>query len=194
MSIHMNRKAIVGRLPGRFGILVLVGGCFLLGAGIAAGYRYSDRYSMELDPSGKERVGEQTFNDVKAFFDEAERAIETKNLKTLMSLYSENYSDGQHDKNSAEQIWQRIFATFDTMATHHNMGFVNTSAEKNVAILLCSGLLLGIPKGEERAITIDNWNQQEHVLVKEAGKWTLIGTYGRARKRLWFDKPMHPLF
>jgi len=32
------------------------------------------------------------------------------------------------------------------------------------------------------------------VLVKEQGAWKLIGTYGHDRKRLWFDKPMHPLF
>jgi len=60
-------------------------------------------------------------------------------------------------------------------------------------------LLLGVPslnaKSKQKGlITIDNWAQQDHVLVKEAGKWKLIGTYGPERKRLWFDKPMHPLF
>ena len=54
---------------------------------------------------------------------------------------------------------------------------------------------MGAPDPKKKGlITIDNWANQDHVLVKEGGKWKLIGTYGLERKRLWFDKPMHPLF
>ena len=111
-----------------------------------------------------------------------------------MELYSDNYSNGIHDKKAAKQIWERIFSTFDAMAMRHNMKLEKISAEKNMVIFQCNGLLLGVPDIKKGPITIDNWNNQEHVLVKEAGKWKLIGTYGPERKRLWFDKPMHPLF
>ncbi len=194
MPFHTSKLTVTVSRAGKRAAFVLVGCCLFLGVAIAAAYKMSDRYSLKIDPADKQEVGEKTFNEVKAFFDEAEEAIETRNLEGLMSLYSDNYSDGEHDKKSAQQIWRRIFGTFDRMATHHNMRFVNTSTENDFAILRCSGLLLGKPEGEIRPITIDNWNEQDHVLVKEDGKWRLIGSFGRERKRLWFDKPMHPLF
>jgi len=168
---------------------------FLILANVgAADYKYSDHFSVEVDHAGKEMVGEETFNEVMAFFHDAERAIETKDLNALMDLYSDNYANGDHDKEAAEKIWTRIFTVFDSMAAHHNMRFVNAAPETNLVIVRCSGLLVGKPENQQDIITIDNWNQQDHVLVKEAGRWKLIGTYGQQRNRLWFDKPMHPLF
>jgi len=194
MHFNTSKLTVVVPLARKPVAFVLAGCCLVLGVAIAATYSFSDRYSMKIDPADRQEVGEKHFDEVRAFFDTAEEAIETKNLEALMSLYSDNYSDGEHDKKSARQIWRRIFSTFDEMATHHNMRFVNTSKGKDFAILRCSGLLLGKPKSETRAVTIDNWNQQDHMLVKEGGKWKLIGSFGRERKRLWFDKPMHPLF
>jgi hypothetical protein len=162
--------------------------------GAMAEQALSEKYSMEIDPKSRERLGEQTYQEVLTFFHDAEVAIETKNIDALMDLYSENYTDGQHNRDSAREIWTRIFATFDTMATHHNMKLVNVTEKRNVVIFRCSGLLLGVPDIKRGSITIDNWNQQDHVLALENGKWKLLGTYGEARKRLWFDKPMHPLF
>jgi ketosteroid isomerase-like protein len=184
----------IKRLAINYTIPILIG--VLLVTGVANGeqHSFSDKYSMKVDPAAKQQLGEEAFNEVMAFFHAAEKAIETKDLEALMDLYSENYRDGEHDKKSAEQIWSRIFSTFDTVATHHNMKLVSLSADKNTVILSCSGLLLGAPNTKKRLITVDNWTLQDHVLVKEAGKWKLIGTYGKDRNRLWFDKPMHPLF
>jgi hypothetical protein len=180
-------------------IATLIGVCFITGVAIGAEYKISDDYAMIVDPAAKQQLGEKTFSEVMMFFHEAEKAIETKDLKALMSLYSENYTDGEHNKKSAEEIWKRIFATFEIMATRHNMKLVNMAKDKNMVIFRCSGLLLGVPNPnikikQKGLITIDNWVLQDHVLVKEAGKWELIGTYGTEQKRLWFDKPMHPLF
>lgn len=180
-------------------IASLAGAFFITGIAIGAEHKLSDKYAMEVEPSAKQQLGEQTYSEVMAFFHEAEKAIETKDIKTLMSLYSENYTDGEHNKKSAEEIWERIFATFDMTSTRHFMNLVKVAEDKNMVIFRCSGLLLGVPKPDSKmkqqgSITIDNWALQDHVLVKEAGKWKLIGTYGTERKRLWFDKPMHPLF
>ena len=156
-------------------------------------YQIADKYSMSIDPAAKQQLGEQAFNEVTMFFRTAENAIETKNLWVLMAQYSDNYRDGDLDKKSVEQAWRRIFSKVDAMATLHNMKLVNISADKNMVVLQCSGLLVGVPDPEKGPITIDNWNKQDHVLVKEDGEWKLIGTYGVEQKRLWFDKPMHPL-
>lgn len=184
----MNRLAIT------CGASVLIAASIFTGTASGVEHQLSDKYSVHVDPAAKKQLGENTFNEVMAFFDSAEKAIEAKDLESLMALYSDNYSDGEHDKKSARQIWEKIFSRFERMAMHHNMKLGKVSSDKNMVVFQCSGLLLGAPDPKERPNTIDNWTNQDHVLVKEAGKWKLIGTYGSERKRLWFDKPMHPLF
>lgn len=178
------------------GAAILVAACLFSGVAIGAEHKMSDKYSLEVDPAAKQQLGEKTYHEVMMFFDSAEKAIETKDLKTLMALYSDNYTDGDHDKKTAEQTWKRIFDTFDTMAMLHRMKLEKMSEDKNMVVFQCTGILVGVPnqKKEANPITIDNWTNQDHILVKEGGKWKLIGTYGLERKRLWFDKPMHPLF
>ncbi len=194
MTFLTNSINTINRLVIMFGVPILIAVSLFAGTAMGGEHRLSDRYTMEVDPAAKQKLGEQTFNELMLFFQEAERAIETKDLEALMALYSENYSNGDHDKKAAKKIWERIFATFDTMAMRHNMSLGKVSTEKNMVVFQCNGLLLGVPDTKKMPITIDNWNNQEHVLVKEAGQWKLIGTYGLERKRLWFDKPMHPLF
>ena len=195
----MISMASINRLAIKNVIATLIGVCFIAGVAIGAEHKLSDKFDMYVDYAAKQQLGEQTFSELMVFFHEAEKAIETKDLKALMGLYSESYTDGEHNKKSAEEIWERIFATFEMTATRHNMRLVKMAEDKNMVIFRCSGLLLGVPNQNAKMkqkgpITIDNWALQDHVLVKEAGKWKLIGTYGTERKRLWFDKPMHPLF
>lgn len=197
MSFQIN--SLPANRPIKDLISVLLGACLLAGVAIGVEYKLSDRYAMEVDAAAKQQLGEKTFSEVMTFFHAAEIAIETKNLEALMALYSDDYSNGDHDKRGVEQIWKRIFSTFETMATHHNMKLVNISATKkeanrNTVVFNCSGLLMGIHDPQRGVVTIDNWTQQDHVLIKEDGKWKLFGTYGKDRKRLWFDKPIHPLF
>tara|TARA_B100001964_G_scaffold227095_2_gene276674 strand:+ start:2142 stop:2744 length:603 start_codon:yes stop_codon:yes gene_type:complete len=161
---------------------------------VAKERQLSERYAMEVDSTARERLGDSTYTAIMSFFHDAEVAIENQSIDDLMTLYSDNYTDGSHDKESAREIWTRIFSTFEFMATHHNMKLISVTNNKNVVVFRCSGLLLGAPNVEKGVITIDNWNKQDHVLTLEDGNWRLLGTYGQERKRLWFDKPMHPLF
>lgn len=156
-------------------------------------HQIPDGYSMNIDAAAKQQLGEQTFNEVAMFFQTAQKAIETKNMEALMAQYSDRYRDGDLDKKSVAQAWQRIFARVNSLATVNNMKLVNISADRNMVVLQSSGLLVGVPGDEKWPVTLDNWNKQDHILVKEAGEWKLIGIYGPEQKRLWFDKPMHPL-
>ncbi len=193
MSLFAGNMASIDYRAKRYAIFVVTVLCFFSGPTIGEEYKFSDRYSVKTDPSIREQLGEKLFDEVMAFFHTAEKALETKDLEALMDLYSENYSDGEHDKKSAERIWKRIFSTFDKMATIHNMRLINVSPDKNLVIMRCTGLMAGKPEGDKGVITIDNWNQQDHVLIREDGRFKLIGSFGLERKRLWFDKPMHPL-
>lgn len=153
----------------------------------------ADRYSMNIDPAAKQQLGEKTFNELTIFFQTAQMAIETKNMAALMAQYSDHYRDGDLDKDAVEQAWRRIFARLDNVATLNNMKLVNVSEDGNMVVLQSTGLLVGVPDSEKWPVTIDNWDKQDHMLFKEGGEWKLIGIYGPERKRLWFDKPMHPL-
>lgn len=153
----------------------------------------SDRYALHIDPAAKQQLGDQTFNEVSMFLQTTQKALEAKDTVTLMAQYSDHYRDGDLDKKSVEHAWRRIFARLDTVAALNNMKLVNISADRNMVVLQSSGLLVGVPENEKWPVTIDNWNNEHHILVKEGGAWKLIGIYGPERKRLWFDKPMHPL-
>lgn len=152
-----------------------------------------DYFTVYLDPNSQKQLGEKNYNEILDFFKKAETAIEANDIDGVMALYSKNYVNGLHDKKSAKRIWKRIFKLFDGMATKHMMKLV-THSNGNVAVISCSGFLMGIPKGEKDLITIDHWANQDHIIAKEGGKWKLIGTSGKEEKRFWFDKPLHPLF
>jgi len=175
-------------------IFIMFASAMPAGLTFADQHRLSDRHKMEIDNSLKEHLGEKTAKEVMSFFHRAETAIQSRNIEALMALYSDGYRDGDHDKAAARKIWERIFKRFNELATRHNMSLVTKSSDKDLVIMRCSGILLGITEGVSGPVPIDNWNQQDHVLKKEGGQWKLIGSFGKERKRLWFDKPMHPLF
>lgn len=191
-----NKQRHLSHRPRTIGIAIFLTAALTVPAAstFADQHRLSDRHKMVIDSSLKEHLGEKTAKDVTSFFHRAETAIQSRNIEALMALYSDGYRDGDHDKAAARKIWERIFKRFIKMATRHNMKLVTTSSDKDLVIMRCSGILLGIPEGGSAPIAIDNWNQQDHVLKKEGGQWKLIGSFGKSRKRLWFDKPMHPLF
>ncbi len=195
--------SLKNRLEGKSGlmipaILLLVG--FLVSymapvakAAAANDEEFSEYFTINIDPKDRKKIGEETYQSVVSFFDSAEKAIEHEDLTTLMSLYSDSYSNGDRTKKEVETVWKRLFAQFDLMATIHNMRFIS-KAKSPVMIIRCSGLLVGNPANERNLITIDNWTNSDHILAKENGKWKLVGTSGREQKRFWFDKAMHPLF
>lgn len=208
MKFQLNSTVTIGRLVTKYAITILAGVCLFSFLEVAIGaeqkptehdeqadHEYADRFTWKADPASKQQLGEATYNELVVFFDTAEDAIEKKDLKALMGVYSENYQNGDKDKKAIEEMWKRIFARFDTLISHHNEKLVNVSADKHMVVIRCTGLLLAKPDPKnEGLVTIDSWSNQDHVLVKEAGKWKLIGNVGEERKRLWFDKPMHPLF
>lgn len=157
-------------------------------------HNLSQNYVLTIDPHNKAIIGQSVAKEVGDFFDEAEKAIESKDITALMNLYSDGYTNGMHKKADISKTWQTIFEAFNSLAMTHNMRFVTTDPKSNVLILRCSGMIIGVHKDEKQSIVIDSWMNTDHVLVKEGGKLKIIGSMGDDRKRLWFDKPLHPLF
>lgn len=193
-----------GRIRGYLGVwaATLAAGALLLvfpGMGdakeeAAHQHVWSPNYVLNIDPVSGGMVGKEAFRKVGEFFADAERAIETKDLPGLMALYSEGYMNGTHRKADIAITWKTIFADFNSLAMVHNMRFITTDAHSNVIIVRCSGILVGEHKAEKGPVALDSWMNADHVLVKEDGKFRIIGSEGAEQKRLWFDKPLHPLF
>lgn len=208
MSLYMHTIIAPGRSAIKHVITVFAGVCLFSAVAIAAepksstpdelpeqlDHKFADRFAVKFEAAARQQLGEDLYKELVDFFDVAEDAIDVKDLKAHMATYSENYRDGDKDKRAIEEIWKKIFARFERVVIHHYLRLVTVSADKQTIILRSSGYLLAEPDPKKRLVTIDNWSDQDLVLVKEGGKWKIISTFGEERKRLWFDKPMHPLF
>lgn len=207
MNLHIHSMVTIGRLAMKHVMPVFVGVCLFSAVAIGAepksrdpselpeqlDHKFSDRFTVKFDSAAKQQLGD-AYQELVDFFDVAEDSIDVKDLNAHMATYSENYKDGDKDRQAIEEIWKKIFAKFERVVVHQNLKVVTVSADKQTIILRSSGFLLAELDPKKRLVSIDNWTDQDFVLVKEGGKWKLISIYGKERKRFWFDKPMHPLF
>ncbi len=156
----------------------------------------SEDYSMAMEPpAARIEIAQNDVQDIMAFFHSAERAIESENIDDLMTLYSDSYTNlRKGNKGTAREIWQRIFLSFNDISSRHSMKLIGYDKTAGQAITECSGLLSGTPEGEQRPVTIDRWDTQRHILVKE-GYWKLFGNAGKSAERYGVEgAKMHPLF
>ena len=156
----------------------------------------SDDFSMVMQPLEVSiEIDESEVQEISDFFHQAERAIQSENINTLMSLYSEKYTNLRNgDKQFAMELWNKIFARFDNIASRHSMKLINYDKGTRQAITECNGILFGTPKGEKSLVVIDRWDNQRHILIKE-GDWKLLGNSGESALR-YGEKgvKLHPLF
>lgn len=208
MNICMHTMVAIGSFAVKRVVTILAGVCIFSAVALAEeskssahnelpdllDHKFADRFTVKFDSAVKQQLGEDVYKEIVDFFDVAEDAIDVKDLKAHMATYSESYKDGDNDKQAMEEIWKKIFARFERVVVHHNLKLITVSADKRTIILRSSGFLLAEPDPKKRLVTIDNWTDQDFVLVKEGGEWKIISIFGEERKRFWFDKPMHPLF
>jgi len=156
----------------------------------------SGEFSMVMAPPvASMQIDESEVQNIMDFFHQAERAIESENIDTLMTLYSDKYTNLRNgNKEFAEELWNKIFAGFDNISSRHAMKLIAYDETAGQAITECSGLLTGTPKGESRRVTIDRWDDQRHILIKE-GDWKLFGNAGESARRYGLEEgKLHPLF
>jgi len=190
------RSGFEKELPRCVAVLMVMLMPFQLGVVVAQEAELSDHFSMVLQPPATGlAIEESEVDQIVEFFHKAERAIESKNIDALMSLYSERYTNLRNgDKKFAEKIWNRIFASFDDISSRHSMQLISYDQTSGQAITECSGLLVGTPKGTDSPTSIDRWDAQRHILVKD-GDWKLFGNAGKAAERYGEESgEMHPLF
>jgi len=181
----------------RVGILLIVCAPLMQTRSAAAQEsQLSEGFAMVMQPPAASVViDESEAQEINDFFHNAEHAIQTENIDSLMALYSDRYTNSKNgDKQFAAGIWNRIFSSFNDVASRHSMKLVEYDEASNHAITECSGLLFGTPEGESGLVIIDRWDNEYHIMVKEE-HWKLLGTTGETALRYGEkDEKLHPLF
>lgn len=173
-------------------LMILMIASAVMSLPVGANAAMSDTH-VHFDQKSVKLVGEKVVGEIEAFYKEADAAMEAKDLDRLMSMYSESYRDGPNDKKMVREIWGRIFGKFDKLYMRHNMRFSDISRDGETLVIRCSGVLMGAPKSDNFARALDHWLNNDHVLVKEDGRWRLKETVGKKELRFWLKNPSSPL-
>lgn len=187
MQVDLGAVSALGLL------MVLMMAMALMLHPMEANAKESDSH-VHFDHKSVKVVGEKVVNEIVEFYRETDAALEAKDLDRLMNLYSDAYQDGPNDKKMIREIWSHIFARFEKLYTRHNMRFADISEDGGTVVIRCSGVLMGATKEDNKfSRALDHWMNNDHVLVKEDGKWRLKGTVGKKELRFWLKSPSTPL-
>lgn len=129
-------------------------------------------------------------------FTRAEEALRTRNLDSLMALYSEQYRYHGLSKGDLRKMWQEIFDQYDQIASNHIFSRIQVMvAGKNpTAEVICTGNLWGTSKETGKQVTIDSWFYETHHLVYEGGRWRITGHGAQGSVPLRWGGSPHPFF
>ncbi len=162
-----------------------------------AAFRPSARAASQVLPNAKVEADERTVLEIISTFDQAQEAIRSRDLDTLMSLYSDRYRYYELRKDGVRHLWADLFAHYDYISNMHTFGAIKlvASGETPRAEIVCTGALWAVSKDTNERIRIDSWHDEVHYLVKEEGTWRIIGSAGAQLPRLpQFGTAPHPLF
>lgn len=133
------------------------------------------------------------FKEIKTVFDNLIALARKGDIEGIMQNFSKNYINSGRDINDAKKQWKTIIDNFTDLELSHPIFSIEISG--NFARMRCEGTLMGRPKkpipGEgDESIIVDSWSLGAHNLIKEDGKWKILGD------QVPFDtgRTFHPLF
>ncbi len=154
-------------------------------------------YGMtQIPPDAKIEADQQTILELTSTFDHAEESIRSRDLDSLMALYSEQYQHHGLKKPDIRKIWDELFSHYDLISNIHIFSAIKKVEQRDHmrAEITCTGALWATSKNTKDRVPIDSWHQEVHHLVKEKGGWRIVGsTAGPPRPRMFGMAP-HPLF
>lgn len=135
--------------------------------------------------------------EILAAFEQAERAVQKRDLDGLMNFYAKAYNYHGLKQADVRRIWGEVFVHYrDLSSTHLFSGMkVFRSGSQLRAEIICTGGLYGTEVERGKKITLDSWFREVHYLVHEDGAWRFLGNAGDAPSAAPFtSSPHHPLF
>ena len=181
----MNRASL------RVGCFVLLTACMWFGLPIHA------RAKTQLIPGGIQEVDPATLKELLLTFEQAEQAMQARDIDRIMALYSDDYLYHGLKKADVQKIWKQVFEHYKELESFHTFSVVRLVGPggKLVAELTCSGVVWGTSKDTTLRSPIDSWYEEIHYLKRENGRWRIAGNVGgESMPVLQFGVAPHPLF
>lgn len=153
----------------------------------------------QILPEAQIEADRQTVLELTSTFDQAEEAIRSRDLDSLMALYSDRYASRGLKKADVRKIWDELLHNYDLISNVHTFSAIRSVSQDGKAFveIRCSGALWATNKNSKERIPIDSWHQETHRLLKEKGVWRIVGNTDDAtsgRRPPMFGTAPHPLF
>jgi len=172
------------------GLALVVGAC-LLAPPIADA-------KTQVTPSTIQEVDPQTLKELLSTFEQAEQAMQARDLDAIMALYSDEYLYHGLKKPDIRKIWSQLFENYKELESFHTFSVIRTiggSGGKLTAEMTCTGVIWATSKVTTLRAPIDSWYEEIHYLKKEKGRWRITGNIGgESQPTLQFGIAPHPLF
>jgi ketosteroid isomerase-like protein len=143
-------------------------------------------------------VDAPTLTELLATFEQAERAMQARDLEGIMALYSEDYLYHGLKRADIRNIWKQLFEQHKELESFHTFSVIRTiggAGGKLTAEMTCTGVIWGTSKVTTLRNPIDSWYEEVHYLKKENGRWRITGNVGgESQPALQFGTAPHPLF
>jgi ketosteroid isomerase-like protein len=152
----------------------------------------------QLSSGMTQDVDPQTLKELLATFEQAEQAMQARDLDGIMALYSEDYLYHGLKKADIRKIWSQLFEQHKELESFHTFSVIRTiggSGGKLTAEMTCTGVIWGTSKVTTLRTPVDSWYEEIHYLKKENGRWRITGNVGgESQPVLQFGIAPHPLF
>ena len=169
----------------------------LLTACLLAGLAIQAEAKTQLLPGGMQDVDSETLKELMSTFEQAEQAMNARDLDGIMALYSDEYLYHGLKKADVRKIWNELFDHYKEVESFHTFSVVHLvgTRGKLIAELTCSGVVWGTSKDTTLRSPVDSWYEEIHYLRKENGRWRIVGNVGgESIPVLQFGVAPHPLF
>jgi hypothetical protein len=152
---------------------------------------------VEISRGTVAEMDQKVMRELVAAFDRAEVAVQQADLEAVMLFYARGYNYHGLKRPDVRRVWDEVFSHYRAINSKHV--FTDLRLEKTgngqKAFVTCTGELYGIEKDTGKQITIDNWVNEVHFLVKEDGEWKFLGNAGGPSPAAPpASAPHHPLF
>ena len=151
----------------------------------------------QLTSGSIQEVDAGTLKELLATFEQAEQAMQARDLDGIMKLYSDEYYYHGLNKAAIRKVWADLFDHYKELESFHTFSVVRTVGvgSKLTAEMTCTGVVWGTAKDTKLRSPIDSWYEEVHFLKKENGTWRITGNAGgESQPVLPFGTAPHPLF
>jgi ketosteroid isomerase-like protein len=173
-------------------------GCLIVfTVGLWVGLQTAADAKTQLLPGVIQEVDSETLKELVWTFEEAEHAMQARDVDKIMALYSDDYLYHGLKKADVRKIWKQLFDHYKELESFHTFSVVRMvgTGGKLIAEMTCSGVMWGTSKDTTLRSPVDSWYEEIHYLRKENGRWRIVGNMGgESIPVLQFGVAPHPLF